>query len=299
VGWNPFELKLITLVYSYCRNLSTTPLYKSNEPLREEVKDLILAAGYGSNTDLENIMLNSIGYVNLTQVSPCQKTQDECFTTINATFYEQDGVDQVNWRSWYYQVCTCRRESPKLQQEGDSWHYTGTEYGYIQTGNTPEHILPLISRTLDLEYLTFFCKPAFNITTPPDLERVNKYGGFDIEYSRLAIIGGEADPWKPATPLADEARKRVSTDDKPVLLIMGGAVHHWEENGLFANETTPTTPPSFIVWAQQFEKNFVVEWMRGMSFVSICPCTSDVGFEFNGLLEWNTTVKGHGQALLG
>jgi hypothetical protein len=229
--------------YYYCRNMTTTPLYDPDDSLRDTVQDLLLAGGYGSNPELENIMLNSIGYFNLTQVQECTKeTQDACFTTQNATFYAQDDLSQAAWRSWNYQVCT--------------------EYGYIQTGNTPKDILPLISRTLDLKYLTSFCKSAFNITTPPDIDRVNRYGGYDIEYSRLAIIGGEADPWKPVTPLADQARKRNSTDDKPVLLMTGGAVHHWDENGLFPNETTPTTPPSFVVWAQQFEKNFVLEWMK-------------------------------------
>jgi len=138
----------------------------------------------------------------------------------------------------------------------------GTEWGYIQTGNTPPGILPLISRTLDLEFLTAFCPAAFNVTTPPDISRVDKYGGFDIEYPRLAIIGGEADPWKSATPLADNARKRNDTIEKPFHLMTGGSVHHWDENGVFANETTPTTPPTFVVWAQQWEKNFVVEWLK-------------------------------------
>lgn len=191
-------------------------------------------------------MLNAIGYFRETQVAyqnASGLSQDQYFTQLNATKWQQDGIDQQGWRSWYYQVCT--------------------EWGYIQTGNTPPDIKPLVSRTLDLEYLTVFCRDAFNISTPPDVEKVNKYGGFDIEYPRLAIIGGNADPWKPATPLADAAEPRDSTTEKPVLEI-AHAVHHWEENGIFPNETTPILPPNQVVYAQQFLKNFVIDWLKGM-----------------------------------
>ncbi|KAF2186519.1 peptidase S28 [Zopfia rhizophila CBS 207.26] len=231
--------------FYYCGNMSTTLLEDTDDSQRDTVQDLLVAAGYGTNPPLENILLNAIAYFNETQVQRCEEgeTQDQCFTTLNATYYQQDDITQ-DWRCWNYQVCT--------------------EWGYIQTGNTPENILPLISRTLDLEYLTVFCKDAFNITEPPDVEKVNKYGAFDIEYDRLAIIGGNADPWKPATPLADAARPRNSTTEKPVLEIAHG-VHHWEENGIFANETTPILPPNQVVYAQQFLKNFVIEWLKDWS----------------------------------
>lgn len=230
--------------FYYCQNLTAADaLYPTTLPLTLKVKDITDAGGYEDNEALQTQMLNWIGYVNLTVVSTCEgETQDECFTNLNATFYEQDGIDQQSWRSWSYQYCT--------------------QWGYIQTGSgVPHNILPLISRTLDLNYLTTVCRDAFNITNPPDVEAVNKYGGFDIHYPRLAIIGGQADPWRPATPLADKAGKRKSTTSQPVLEIPD-AVHHWDENGLFPNETTPTLPPNAIVYAQQFEKDFVLEWMK-------------------------------------
>jgi hypothetical protein len=64
-------------------------------------------------------------------------------------------------------------------------------WGYYQTGSgVPKHIRPLLSRTIDLEYSSFVCRAAFNITEEPDIEVINKYGGFDIRSSRLAIIDG-------------------------------------------------------------------------------------------------------------
>ncbi|KAF2013976.1 peptidase S28 [Aaosphaeria arxii CBS 175.79] len=233
--------------YYYTNNLTTTLNNKDLENLRSKVQEVISLAGYDNSTDVENILLNAINYYNLTSVANWAKTnitQDEYYTQLDDEFWQQDGIDQQGWRSWYWQVCT--------------------EYGYIQTGNTPKEIKPLISRTIDLEYGTYFCRSAFNISTPPDVERVNKYGAFDIEFDRLAIIGGNADPWRPASPLADEATKRESTTERPFLEI-AHAVHHWEENGIFENETTPILPPNQIVYAQQFLKNFVIDWLKGKS----------------------------------
>jgi len=49
---------------------------------------------------------------------------------------------------------------------------------------------PLVSRTLDVEYGSIVCRSAFNITTLPDVGVINKYGGFNIKYPRLAFIDG-------------------------------------------------------------------------------------------------------------
>ncbi|ORY06402.1 extracelular serine carboxypeptidase [Clohesyomyces aquaticus] len=228
-------------VWNYCNNMTTMLNDKSSESKRTLVQNVTAAAGYSKDTGLENIMLNAIGYFGRNYVAECDGDQNACFAINNVTYYQQDSLAEYDWRSWNYQVCT--------------------EWGYIQTGNTPKDIMPLVSRTLDVEYLTQFCVDSYNITTPSDVEKVNRYGGFDIEYPRLAIIGGNADPWRPATPLADAARKRNSTTEKPFLEIAHG-VHHWEENGIFKNETTPILPPNQVVFAQQFVKDFVVGWLK-------------------------------------
>ncbi|KAF2711862.1 peptidase S28 [Pleomassaria siparia CBS 279.74] len=231
--------------FYYCGNISSPTVVNTPvEPLRANVTELLAYAGYENDTLAENTLLNAISYFGVTSVAAWNASgtsQDAYFTTLDADFYARDDIAQQVWRSWDYQVCT--------------------EWGYIQTGDTPADIKPLISRTLDLEYLSEFCVLAFNITTPPAIENVNKYGGFEIEYPRLAIIGGNADPWRPATPLADNAPKRNSTTEEPVLLI-AHAVHHWDENGVFPNETTPLIPPPQVVYAQQFIKDFVVEWLK-------------------------------------
>ncbi|KAF3767285.1 hypothetical protein M406DRAFT_61235 [Cryphonectria parasitica EP155] len=240
---------------TYCNALSsTTLLYNNTASKQSEVVALLQAAGYGNETAaLTGPLLNYIGFVNDEVVSPCAEegvTQDECLTNYNSTFYELDDISQT-WRSWPYQYCF--------------------EWGYLQTGSgVPKDQLPLISRLLNLEFESVICKEAFNITTPSKIERINQWGGFNISYPRLAIIGGEHDPWRQATPLAIGLPERNSTTDEPVHLIPD-AVHHWDENGLFPNETTATLPPATIkdVHADevQFVKAWVEEWKQAKSMV--------------------------------
>ena len=95
------------------------------------------------------------------------------------------------------------------------------------------------------------------------LIQIHRYGGYNISYPRLAFIDGEIDPWRPATPHAFDqgAPMRNSTASEPFILI-AGAVHHWDENGLFPNETTATLPPEPVADTQKMEAMFVQEWMQ-------------------------------------
>ena len=174
--------------YNYCNNLTSLDvLYPHQEHKRGAAESLLAAGGYAdANTTLVNQLLNYIGYVNLMAVQPCEQeglTQDECFTNLNATYYQQTGQNQAVWRSWSYQYCS--------------------EWGYLQTGSgVPKDELPVISRTIDIHYTSTVCREAFGINGPSDVEEANQYGGYDIKYSRLAFVDGEWDPWRPATPHA-------------------------------------------------------------------------------------------------
>ena len=231
----------------YCGNLTAnSTLHPTPANLTSTVHRLIAASGYASDSaTLTPQMLNYISYLNTTLIQPCLSsgltTTNDCFTTHNATFYAQSDIRQT-WRSWPYQYCT--------------------QWGYLQTGSgVPPTHLPLVSRTLTLDYESIICRDAFNITTPPDTAIINAYGGYDISYPRLAFIDGEQDPWRLATPHAPgKAKNRTSTLDEPFILI-SGAVHHWDENGLFDNETTADLPPAPISKTQSDEVTFVKAWM--------------------------------------
>ncbi|KAF1831398.1 peptidase S28 [Decorospora gaudefroyi] len=239
-NWDPDESS--SSFFKYCQKI-TTQEPTAMEYLRPTVASLVYAAGYPNDTVVQNITLNAISWIGSTAVIAWRRsleTQDAYFTSLNATALQQyTSLEDYSWTSWPYQVCT--------------------EWGYIQTGSTPADIMPLISRTLDLEYNTFLCRAQFGIDSPPDIDRVNKYGNYSIAYDRLAFLGGNADPWRPATPLWYPDSRESSTEH-PWHLIQWG-VHHWEENGVFENETTPFLPPPQVVYAQQFLKNFVVDWV--------------------------------------
>lgn len=229
----------------YCGNITAnSTLLPASASLTSTVKHLVAAGGYASqSTVLTTQMLNYISYVNVTLVQPCLaggQTTNECYTNHNATFYAQDDITQT-WRSWPYQYCT--------------------QWGYLQTGaSVPSTQLPLISRTITLAYESLVCRDAFNVSHPPDTAVINAYGGYDLSYPRLAFIDGEQDPWRGVTPHAPGAKSRANTVEEPFLLI-SGAVHHWDENGLFPNETTAALPPAPVRETQTDEVAFVRAWM--------------------------------------
>ena len=141
-----------------------------------------------------------------------------------------------------------------------------TNRGYLQTGSgVPSTSLPLISRLLTLTYESTVCRNAFNLTHPANVSIINKHGGLNITYPRLAHIGGQADPWRPVTPLATLSEPDVlnmsSTASEPHVLIEG-AVHHWDENGFFMNQTTKALPPGPVARAQGMEVGFIQEWLK-------------------------------------
>jgi hypothetical protein len=231
----------------FCANISTqTLLFPSTAPLNSTAVDLLQTGGWGNeSSSLTTPLLNWIGWLSENYVSSCSTpVQDSCFGTHNATYYEQDDITQ-DWRSWPYQYCT--------------------QWGFLQTGSgVPKTQLPLWSRTNDLAYFSIICNDAFGIYTPPNIKAINKYGGFNISYPRLAIVDGEWDPWRPSTPHASPfnstAVNRTSTTSEPFILIED-AVHHWDENGLFRNETTGALPPAPVRDTQKQEIAFVKAWV--------------------------------------
>lgn len=230
----------------YCDAISSaTIVYNATEDKKDQATEILQAGGYADEVEtLLTPLLNYIGWVNESTVASCTKSgqsQDACFTNYNTTFYELDNLRQT-WRAWPYQYCT--------------------EWGYLQTGSgVPEGQLPVISRLINLEFSSEICKRAFNITTPSKVERINQWGGFNFSYPRLAITDGQRDPWRQATPHAMGLPDRVSTDSEPFLLIEDG-VHHWDENGLFPNQTTATLPPAPVKDAQAQQVVTVKLWME-------------------------------------
>ncbi|KAI1171919.1 peptidase S28 [Nemania sp. FL0916] len=254
LNWDPTQSS--NSFFDYCDTVSNSSLkYPSTEKLRAQVNELIKVGGYGKEVDsLSNHVLNYIGYYAPTAASCKTADQDECFSTYDTSFYAQDDIAQ-SWRLWPYQYCT--------------------QWGYLQTGSgVPKNQLPLLSRTIDLDYSSQICQDAFNLTKPADTGAINKYGGFHISYPRLAFVDGEWDPWRAAGVHARELPPRESTTSEPYILI-SKAVHHWDENGLFPNETTPTLPPAPVADTQSKEASFVKKWLEEFKREHPSSCKKD------------------------
>ncbi|RAL58380.1 hypothetical protein DID88_006060 [Monilinia fructigena] len=228
-NWDP-ELVGTPYFEYFCGNLTSNKLfYPSLNGSTTEVQKLLTKGGYGSQLNSLTIpYLNWIGWLTdytQTNYGDCSANQDSCYSTHNLTSYAQDDASQ-DWRLWPYQYCT--------------------EWGFLQNGaSVPSNELPLLSRTNDLAYNSIVCEAAFNITTPPDT--VNKTPGVQLHPH--------------ASPFNTSAHNRTSTTSEPFILIEG-AVHHWDENGLFPNETTADFPPKTIKKVQGQEIKFVKEWME-------------------------------------
>ncbi|KIY00975.1 uncharacterized protein Z520_03641 [Fonsecaea multimorphosa CBS 102226] len=148
-----------------------------------------------------------------------------------------------------------------------------TEYGDFATGynpGTPGHpaALPLVSRTMNLEYNLDLCHSTYNITYDPQLQRFNKYGGFNMSYPRLALSTGQLDYYRPNTPLAEfladgKPNPRLNsngTTSDPEIVIKGG-FHEWDFPGLLPNETDYKMP-AVVHSAQTREIEAVKLWLQ-------------------------------------
>ena len=236
----------------YCANITSSDLLYPDTAaaVGSSVKELVGVAGYdAANSSLVTGMLNYAGYFNKTLFSDLQPPSPVSSVALSSP----ETLRRSSSVSWGYQVCT--------------------EWGYFQIGaSVPSDILPLVSRLVDLPYASAFCAEDFNITTPPNTDIINKHGGFNFSYPRVAIIDGLADPWRMATPHADVAPARQSTDDEPFLMLdlaaedvwdgMRGAVHHWDQNGLSDKQSKEAKrAPQAIVDIHEEVVRFVGVWL--------------------------------------
>ena len=136
-------------------------------------------------------------------------------------------------------------------------------WGFFVSGeNVPKDTLGILSRAVTLKHVTSVCESYFNITTPPDTDAVNSFGGYNFSYPRVAVIDGKQDPWRAATPHKigiNEGRK--STASEPFILIDYGT-HHWDEYDVPDSEYKPGYPPQQIVDVHNQEVTFVKSWLE-------------------------------------
>jgi len=206
---------------------------------KPEIKKLLEFLG------VDVTIFNYAKYVRDNIVSQCPEDSsvEECFGTSDPSKYQDVSLDQ-NWRLWVFQYCT--------------------QWGYLFVAPPDQKLPRIVSRLHTLENESRICHQAFppgdyfQVPPLPNVAVVNELGDFDITASRLAIIDGEIDPWRPMTPHSTYyASDRPDTIDRPFKIIPGG-VHHWDENGL----RNPAREPADIKKIHKQIVDFVVEWLK-------------------------------------
>ncbi|KDQ61976.1 hypothetical protein JAAARDRAFT_190681 [Jaapia argillacea MUCL 33604] len=96
------------------------------------------------------------------------------------------------------------------------WQYC-SEYGFYQRGD-PNNPLSIETSFISLEYFQQRCNEAFPIGLPPapEVENVNKYGGWDMNPSNVLFTNGEFDPWRTMGLASIEPNAPFRTPDPTV-----------------------------------------------------------------------------------
>lgn len=209
---------------------------------KSTAKKIIQDGGWANETNsLTTPLLNYLGYASQFH----KKKPNESRSDASDNQESSSSAFGLNVWAWQYQTCA--------------------ELGNFLTGDEPPHPLPVISSMTTLEYATKTCRKDLKLTGAPEIERLDKYGGHNLSYSRLILVGGEADPWRPRTPLASlDTPTRLnysSTPEQPWLLIPG-ATHCWDWAGVFPSQRKSGIPPESIKVVREMEKKAFKCWLK-------------------------------------
>ncbi|PWZ02731.1 hypothetical protein BCV70DRAFT_224424 [Testicularia cyperi] len=185
-------------------------------------------------------------------------TPDACFGTNYEKFANTKRLSAG--KAWTFQYCSTwgyimtAPPVPEAKTAADGSRY------FVSSG--PK----LVSTLLDYAYAHEICEKGFpageHYTMParPDIDEVNKLGGFELEFDRLAFVDGQYDPWRPATVHSEEfayGGNRPDTLQKPFKLIPD-CWHHCDENGV----KDPAKTPERVRLIHQQQIAFVKEWLK-------------------------------------
>ena len=170
----------------------------------------------------------------------------QCFGTLtDKAHYQQTDLSQT-WRLWQFQVCTqwgfftvriisssddsqrtshsnpCLADSPAQRVHAASRLQPpdqGVRRADLHARKSPP--FPRAYSCSDPNSCGQAYPPGDHFSIPqwPNVTDVNKLGGFNIAADRLAIIDGQADPWRGDTPHSPDAPNRTDTTLRPFKLI--------------------------------------------------------------------------------
>ncbi|KAI9062583.1 hypothetical protein FKP32DRAFT_1573969 [Trametes sanguinea] len=131
----------------------------------------VLETRNSTNTPFETGLASNLGI---------EAALDAFLTAIQEVNYDAipgDPDDPVQDRSWMWQYCS--------------------EYGFYQRGD-PNNPLSIETSFRSLELFQEECNAAFpqGLSPSPAVEKVNKYGGWNMTPSNVLFTNGEFDPWR-------------------------------------------------------------------------------------------------------
>jgi hypothetical protein len=138
---------------------------------------------------------------------------------------------------------------------GRSWFYqTCTEWGFYQTCETDSNC-PYTRglHTLDADFA--MCEAAFGISSEDVQKQIDaataRYGGENIQATRILYPSGEVDPWNANSVLVSPP----NSVDEPTLWVLGASHHFWTHPSL-------PTDSDDVVQARKVIWNQVTEWLQ-------------------------------------
>ncbi|KAJ4298995.1 hypothetical protein N0V90_004239 [Kalmusia sp. IMI 367209] len=238
LNWNPPDDHQD--FFQFCSNITNT-----NLPANTSAVDKQLAK-YTQGEPWTGLG-NYAAYVKRLVVPLCttgriDSTDEGCFNTQNKTYWSNPANDAS--RSYLYTSC-------------------------IELGafiSAPTHGPSLISRVLNGSYMQTWCDQAFppgqysSIPPTPNVHDINKYGGYDIQAPRLALIDGEADVWVDLTFHSHEKPGIIVSSDKHPSYLIAGAGHHWDSSPRTGVKSV-LDEPDYIREAHEWEIRTVKRWV--------------------------------------
>lgn len=170
--------------------------------------------------------------------------------------------------------------APATMNADNSWTWlTCTTFGYNMVAPGTPHpdgdVISgpkVLSELIDYTYTSGSCRDpdlfapgkVYRLPARPDTQRVNKWGALGVAAERLAIIGGQYDPWRSVTPVSEDfayGGDRADTLDRPFKLIPD-CWHGCDSLAYSQNLTRFDSEPKRIHRIHEEALQWTGHWMR-------------------------------------
>ncbi|KAF8798510.1 peptidase S28 [Phlegmacium glaucopus] len=165
-------------------------------------------ANQTSNADAAGILMDPLGFyqyygfqASLLPFCNILETQNFTQDPVEAGVFTEFGIEK-GFQSFLTAISEVdynaipRSADDPVQDRSWMWQYC-SEYGYYQRGD-PANPLSIETSFISLDLFQQQCNQAFpdGLPSSPQVNNVNKYGGWDMNPSNVMFSNGEFDPWR-------------------------------------------------------------------------------------------------------